>query len=82
MTSAAGSGKVVPVEDPLWFCDGYGLINGDMIVVGAGKPVKVLKVDYEKKTLEVESELKWEKGDGVNQPFTGKAPDIGPAERQ
>lgn len=45
----AGSGKVIPVEDPLYFCDGFGLIDGDQVVVGENQPVRVVKVDYEKK---------------------------------
>ena len=81
-TSADGSGKVVPVEDALYFCDGFGIIDGDLIVVGQNKPVKVTKVDSEKKTLEVDREIAWKKGDAVNQPFSGKAPDIGPLEKQ
>jgi hypothetical protein len=80
-TTADGSGRVIPVEDPLYFCDGWGLIEGDRIVVGGSKPVKVVKVDYEKKTVEVDRDLSWKKGDGVNQPFAGKAPDIGPFEK-
>lgn len=78
--SADGSGKVIPVEDPLYFCDGYGLIDGDPIVVGGNKPVRVTKVDYEKKTLEVDREITWRKGDAVNPPYQGKAPDMGPYE--
>jgi hypothetical protein len=81
ITTEAGSGKVIPVEDPLYFCDGWGLIEGDMIVVGGSKPIRILKVDYERKTLEVDRDLSWKKGDGVNQPFAGKAPDIGPLEK-
>jgi hypothetical protein len=76
----AGSGKVISVEDPLYFCDGWGLIDGDVIVVGENKPVRVTKVDYEKKTLEMDREITWKKGDAVNQPYQGKAPDIGPYE--
>jgi hypothetical protein len=79
-TVEAGSGKVIPVEDPLYFCDGWGLIEGDQIVVGENKPVRVTKVDYEKKTIEVDREIAWKKGDAVNQPYQGKAPDMGPYE--
>jgi len=80
-TSSAGHGTLIPVEDPLYFSDGFGLIEGDRIVVG-GQAVKILRVDYEKKTLEVDRTIAWKKGDGVNQPFSGKAPDIGPFEKQ
>jgi hypothetical protein len=75
--SADGRGTTVPVDDPWYFCDGYGIIPGDLVQVGANPPVRVRRVDYDGKTLEVERALDWKKGDGVGQPYQGKAPDIG-----
>lgn len=80
-TTAAGQGKVVPVDDPLYFCDGWELIEPDRVVVGTNAVAKVVKVDYEKKTLTLEREIAWQAGQAVNLEYAGKGPDIGPLER-
>lgn len=78
---ADGSGTEVAVDDPLYFCDGFGLIEPDSVVVGSNKPAKIVQVDYEKKVLKVGAEISWKKGDPVNLPYEGAGPDIGPFER-
>ena len=80
VTTAAGQGTDVPVDDPLWFCDGWGLITGDLIRVGSGDPVRVRKIDYDRKVLTVERPLTWRKGDAVNLSYHGKGLDMGPIE--
>lgn len=77
---AAGNGRQIEVEDAYWFFDGAGMIPGDLIVVGAGGPVRVVRVDYDKKVLELEREIAWNAKDAVTLPFAGKAPDIGAVE--
>jgi hypothetical protein len=75
-----GSGTELVVNDPLYFCDGFGLIEGDLIQVGANAPVRVLKVDCEKRTLALERKIAFNDRDPVSLPYAGKAPDIGPFE--
>ena len=72
-----GRGREVPVEDALYFCDGWGLIPGDEVVVGGGKPARITKVDYDKGLLTVDRDLEWRKGDPVNLPYAGAGSDIG-----
>ena len=38
-------------------------------------------MDYENRTLKVDREIAWKKGDPVNLPYDGAGPDIGPFER-
>jgi hypothetical protein len=77
-TLNSGKGSSIKVEDPLYFCDGYGLIAGDKIRVGKNSPMKILKIDYEKGMITLSGKLKWKTGDPVNLDFKGKGPDIGP----
>lgn len=76
----SGEGANVVVNDPLPFCDGFGLIPGDLVQVGANPPVRVLTVDYERRTLTLEREIVFRDNDPVSLPYSGKAPDIGPLE--
>ena len=80
-TTAEGTGAAAPVGDPLWFCDGNGMIPGDMIVIGSNQPTLLKEVDYEKKTLTVDRIITWKSGDAVNLAYEGKGLDIGPFER-
>jgi len=81
-TTAAGTGTDVPVDDPMFFCDGFGVIDGDKIVIGANPPVRIVKVDYKRKVLTIDKPLTWAAGDPVNVPYEGKGPDIGPPPRK
>jgi len=79
-TRAAGSGKEVIVLDALYFCDGFGRIDGDMVIVGSNSPSRVVKVDYDTKTLTLDRSIDFKSGDPVNLAYQGKAPDIGALE--
>ncbi|HUT60976.1 MAG TPA: right-handed parallel beta-helix repeat-containing protein [Phycisphaerae bacterium] len=79
-TTSDGLGAEVPVEDALYFCDGFDLIAADEITVGTNKPVRITQVDYDRKVLKVEREIAWKKGDSVNLAYHGAGPDIGPYE--
>ena len=80
VATAGGRGRTIPVDDPLCFCDGWELIDGDEVVVGANAPARVVQVDDQKKTLTLDRDIAWSSGDPVSQPYSGKAPDIGPCE--
>ena len=72
-----GSGLKVTVNDALYFCDGFGLIDGDMVVIGPSKPARVVGVDYDTKTLTLDRSVDFKAGDPVNLVYKGKAPNIG-----
>jgi len=80
VTTSDGSGRDVPVEDALYFCDGFEMIAGDMVTVGSNAPAQITTVDYEGKVLTLDRAIEWKQGDTVNLPFSGAAPDMGPYE--
>jgi len=76
----SGTGSLLIVADALYFTDGFGLIPGDVVVVGNNKPVRIAEVDYENRTLRLERAISWQDADPVNHPYRGAGPDIGPYE--
>jgi len=80
-TTSSGIGNVISVVDVGYFCDGFGIVDGDLIQLkGSSDVLKILKVDYEKNEIHVDREVSWEKGAGVSLPYSGSAPDIGTSE--
>ncbi len=75
-TTSSGSGTVVPVEDALYFTDGYGLIDGDLIRVG-DQLAQVVSVDYSANELTIDRSLSWASGTPVYTDYKGSAPDLG-----
>ena len=76
-TTAAGSGTVVPVADAKFFTDGYGIAEGDTIVIGSNAPVKIVGIDHVGSKLVVDRSIAWAVNDKVSLPYSGSAPDIG-----
>ena len=84
-TTTTGSGTTIPVEDPYWFSDGFGIQNpagglqlGDLIqLAGATSTVRVTGVDRSAKTITVASTQSWTTGQGIGYAYYGAAPDIG-----
>jgi hypothetical protein len=76
-TSSAGKGIRVVVEDARYFFDGYGIVDGDKIVIGNNPPVMVESIDYQANVIKVSREITWKKGASVSLPYTGASPDIG-----
>ena len=72
-----GSGTLLLVQDARFFFDGYGVTEGDMVVVGTNPPVRIMHVNYITNELHLAEPITWKKGDSVNRPYSGKAPDIG-----
>jgi hypothetical protein len=73
---SSGQGRVIEVEDALFFCDGFGIVEPDTIRVGERR-ARVAKVDFEGNRLEVDRELTWQAGEAVTLDYAGKARDIG-----
>lgn len=79
-TTQAGSGDSLPVEDALYFFDGFGVQDqqGDVIAIeGVAEQPRVLEADLSSNTLELDREIDWDAGAGVSLPWAGDAPDIG-----
>ncbi len=75
-TVAAGSGRKILVADSLFFTDGYGIANPDIIRVG-NSVAMIVEVDYVLNILSVENDISWEKGDAVSLDYVGKGSDVG-----
>ena len=81
-TTAAGSGTVVPVADPNYFIDGYGIVPGDEIQLeDQTRAARIVSIDYTGRTLTVDQALTFTAGQGVAMRYSGQAPDIGAFER-
>jgi len=77
-TTSSGSGTKIYVENANFFCDGFGLIEGDLIQLeGQTDRAKITKVDYDNNTLTLNTTLTWYSGQGVSLAYNGSAPDIG-----
>lgn len=74
--TADGSGTVIPVKDASFFFDGFGIMDGDLVVVGRNQPARVIAV-LDGQRLQVDRSIAWKASDPVSVPYKGKAPDIG-----
>ena len=75
-TTAAGKGTEVTVEDALFFTDGYGVIDADVIRIGEQK-VTIATVDYQANKITLTEPIEWQAGALVFTDFQGKGPDLG-----
>jgi hypothetical protein len=77
-TVNSGNGTVIKVEDARYFCDGWGIMHGDLIQLeGQSKTARIIKVDYSSNTITISDNLEWSAGKGISLPYNGKTPDIG-----
>ncbi|MBN2410493.1 right-handed parallel beta-helix repeat-containing protein [candidate division KSB1 bacterium] len=74
--AAAGQGTQLEVQDALYFTDGYGLLEPDIIRVDTSC-VKITGIDYETNTLTLEQEMSWQKDTPVYLDYRGSGPDLG-----
>lgn len=80
VTNTVGDGngsQTLRVDDARFFCDGYGVTDGDLIKIGSGDPVRIIAIDTTANEITLESPRSWSNGDGVHLDFEGAAPDIG-----
>ncbi len=75
-TNGGGTGTVITVDESRWFHDGFGLIDGDNIVVGTDE-VTITDIDYSNDQITINASITWNDGDPVYYSFNGSAPDIG-----
>jgi hypothetical protein len=78
ITSASGSGTQFVVEDPGYFTDGWGMIDGDEIqLAGSDQKARIAGVDYGSNTITVDRAITWTKDAGISLAYAGSAPDLG-----
>lgn len=77
-TTANGDSNAVPVDDPYFFTDGFGVVAGDSIKIGNNSPVTVTAVNYQSGVLTISSAVSFNRGDAVDPAnYSGSAPDMG-----
>jgi len=76
LTRSAGVGTLVPVEDALYFTDGFGLIKADVIRIDSQR-VQIVNVDYDSNMITIAPSISWPKDAPVSLDYTGNAPDLG-----
>lgn len=82
-TLSSGTGAVIQLEDVSYFCDGFGLIDGDVIQLeGQTQQLNITSIDTVNNTISVDQNFSWNAGDGVALVYNGAAPDIGAYEFQ
>lgn len=76
----AGEGYIIHVEDAAYFYDGFGIEGevGDWLSIGtADQRARVVHVDYERNTITLDRDVRWNDGAPVSLSWSGEAPDIG-----
>lgn len=80
-TTNRGNGKTVIVTAADFFSDGFGVANGDAIVIGNSQ-ANIAAVDYTSHSITLDRAIRWNEGDPVSFPFDGSAPDMGASNTQ
>ncbi len=80
-TVGSGNGTVVTVADALFFTDGYGLIDPDVIYVGL-EQVTIVSVVYATNQITIDRSISWGSSTPVYANYNGAAPDLGAFETQ
>jgi hypothetical protein len=76
----ATSSTTLVVDDAYFFCDGFGIIDGDLIRVGSDPAVRIVAINYATNTMTLAEPRTWGNGAAVYMDFNGNAPDIGAVE--
>lgn len=76
-TISPGNGTDIEVENAGYFCDGWGMIEGDFIKVGSHSTLQIINIDYHKNLITVDHPIEWQPADAVSLDYIGSAPDIG-----
>lgn len=76
-TNGAYSGNTVKVLDSRFFIDGFGIVSGDKIKIGANPLVTITSVNYDTHMITHNGNISGNGNEGVSFNYTGSAPDIG-----
>jgi hypothetical protein len=80
LTLANGAGvatQTLVVDDAKFFCDGYGIVTGDEIKIGANDLVTITEINYDTNTITIDEAKSWDDDDPVSLDYSGAAPNIG-----
>lgn len=69
LTTAVGAGVAsdrLTVADAKFFCDGYGIVDGDWIKIGAADPVQVYYVNHDGNLIVLKEARTWGNGNNVD----------------
>ncbi len=76
--SSGTNRRQIQVADARYFMDGWDMIEGDLIQLqGQTQTARITNVDYNSKTITVNTDLNWTSGTGVSLAYNGNRPDIG-----
>ena len=75
--SAGVNTTSLPVDDAYFFCDGFGIVEGDDIRIGGGAAVRISSIDYARNIVTLREPRTWAAGAGVHLAYNGNGPDIG-----
>jgi hypothetical protein len=73
----SGSGTDLTVDNAGAFCDGWGIVEGDVIRIGDAAPVRITEVNYANGRIALSAPRTWTAGAGVHLSYSGPAPNIG-----
>ena len=78
LTTTVGSGtfSAIAVADALYFTDGYGVVDADIVRVGSYR-AKITSVDYASNILYLDREVTYSGGQPVYADYNDSAPDMG-----
>ena len=75
--SAGVNSTTLAVDDANFFCDGFGIVEGDDIRIGGGAAVRISSIDYASNIVTIREPRTWAAGAGVHLTYNGNGPDIG-----
>lgn len=76
-TAGGSNATTLTVDDSYFFCDGFGIVDGDAIMIGGGAPVRIASIDHGRHLITLSEPRSWAAGAGVHLAYNGSAPDIG-----
>ncbi len=81
ISSPKANGNTFTVDDPWYFMDGWGVVEGDLIQL-AGQEVRarIVSINYDTKTITVDRALNFTTGQGVSLAYDSSSPDLGASE--
>lgn len=79
-TEAGDNSTTLSVFDAYFFCDGFGITDGDLIQIGSTPAVRIASIDYDANVITLAEPRTWSNGEGVNLDYSGGNPDIGAVE--
>jgi parallel beta-helix repeat protein len=79
-TTTSGAGTKISLKNSKYFYDGFGVTEGDLIVIGQNDPVQIIAINYDSHIVTVDRTISWTSNQPVNRPYSGSGPDAGALE--